>query len=149
MIKTLFGFIISGKKTLKSNYNWQGEIDKIANLGSEINKNSNSGLVSQDTTQEEFKKRFIHLSISRFLCFLAMIFSISKSIGDQPIFGFLSATLAAVIFAIMFFQYTYKSWICVKIWQSWSTRFNIKKPRFGRFISEILTNPHIFVVYKL
>jgi hypothetical protein len=149
MIKTLFGILQTGKKQIKPNYNWSDSIDSIADLPSEIELRSNGGLVSPETTKQEFKNRFHYLTVSRGLCLLALAFSVSKIFGEQPLFGFLSAVLASIIFGVIFIQYSYKSWVALYIWEKWNIRFSLKKPRFANFLLETITKPNKMFVFKL
>jgi hypothetical protein len=149
MIKTFIGLLQAGKKSIKPNYSWSEELEKITRLPEEIQRVNKGGLVSEETTREEFKNRFHYLSIARFLCALALAFSVSKIFADQPLFGILCAALGSVIFTIILVQYSYKSWVCQYIWDKWPSRMSLRKPRFGKFLMEIVTRPSVLFVFKL
>jgi len=147
MIKGLYNTFLIGKKNIRSSYDWGQEIKTLGDLKSLTE--SASPLVSPDTSKSDFLVRHKHLTWAKYACLMALIFSATKIFGVQPVYGTISASLAAFIFTVTYVQMAYKSWVCQYIWANWDKRAKLRKPRFGKFVSNILRNPILFFAYKL
>lgn len=148
-MNTIRLFLDLGKKTIKSNLDWGDAYKKISGLKGELQEQSKQPLVSPDISREEFAKRFLHLSLCKYACMLSLIFSIIRSCGDQPMYGSLSAIGAAIIFFVLTMQFSYRSWVAEFIWTKWDKRLQLNKPRFGKFVENLITRPLIIFSFNL
>ena len=147
MIKGIYNTFLIGKKNIRSSYDWGTDFKTLGDLKNLTE--SSAPLVSPETSKAEFTTRHKHLTLAKYACLLALIFSTTKIFGHQPVYGTMSASLAAFIFTITYVQMAYKSWVCQYIWTNWDKRTKLKKPRFGKFVSNILRKPILFFAYKL
>ena len=149
MIKTFLGIFAAGKKQVKSNFVWSDDLEKLKNLPDNLENTKNQGLISYETTKEEFALRFKHLTYTRLAAFLGLVFSGGKALGTQNLMGTMTSTLAIILFLFIFIQYSYKSWVCECIWNAWPKRQHLKKPRFLRFIATLFKKPQILLHHTL
>jgi hypothetical protein len=149
MINTVRLFIALGKSTIKSNLDWGEAYDKLKGLKTDLNNQSQLPLVAETVSRDEFSKRFLNLSMIKYACMIALTFSIMRSFGDQPLFGMLSAIGASTIFFILTLQFAYRSWIAEFVWTNWDKRMRLKKPRFGKFLENLIKRPLIIFSFNL
>lgn len=149
MINTVRLFIALGKSTIKSNLDWGEAYDKIKGLKSDLKKQSQQPLVGEGVSRDEFSKRFLNLSMIKYACMAALVFSVMRSLGDQPLYGMLSAIGACVLFFMLTLQFSYRSWIAEFVWTNWEKRMHLKKPRFGKFLENVIKRPLIIFSFNL
>ena len=149
MIGTAKYLIDIGRKSIRTNLDWGGSYDKLSNLKNELSDMNNESLISESVNKDEYSTRFFHLSLTKYACGIALIFSGLTSFFENSPFGIIACYAATILFGIMFIQFSYRSWVAEFIWVNWDRRFKIKKPRFSKFLANATKKPIILFSINL
>lgn len=149
MIGTARYLIALGRKSIKSNLDWGDSYEKITGLKGELANQNEHSIVDPGVSKDEFAERFFHLSMAKYACLAALVFSLTKAVLETSLSGQIVSVGAALICTIMFMQFSFRSWVAEYVWTNWEKRLHIKRPRYSKFIQNVVSSPIVLFSIKL
>lgn len=149
MIGTARYLISLGRKSIKSNLDWGDSYEKIAGLKVELANQNEHSIVDPEISKDEFAERFFHLSLAKYACLAALIFSITRAVIETSLSGQVVSIGAALICSIMLMQFSFRSWVAEYVWNNWDKRLRVKRPRYSKFVQNVVKSPIVLFSIKL
>lgn len=102
------------KDSFRPKLNWKGTSSNVSGL---FSKERKPAVVAVSIDDIEFIARYKNVRLSAFSSLFFMCMSFISIPFVNSWFGFMTATLSLVLFALFYYRYAFILWVCRKTWE--------------------------------
>lgn len=127
------------KDNIKPKLEWSKNTENVKGL---FSKKRAPASISIDTDDQEFITRYRNIRFSALSATLFMAISFVSLITSKSMLEFTTSSIAAVLFFLFYFRYSFVMWVCRKAWAEGKDLEGKVTTSPSDFIKDLMDNPH-------